>query len=147
MVVGTFGLSLLFHPLRGRRPRRGHLAAHVRVHLLGGARDRLHDLPDEPRARGGARTRHSRGHAAGIILAGTFSVLMTLPVTFTFNLGFMVALGILLDTFVVRTIMVPAAVELLSDKVWWPSGPGGGARAIGEAPAPEAPAREPARAS
>ena len=47
--------------------------------------------------------------SAGIILAGTFSVLMTLPVTFTFNLGFMVALGILLDTFIVRTIMVPAA--------------------------------------
>jgi RND superfamily putative drug exporter len=59
--------------------------------------------------------------SAGIILAGTFSVLMTLPVTFTFDLGLMVALGILLDTFIVRTIMVPAAVELLGDKVWWPS--------------------------
>jgi RND superfamily putative drug exporter len=59
--------------------------------------------------------------SAGIILAGTFSVLMTLPVTFTFVLGFMVALGILLDTFVVRTIMVPAAVELIGDKIWWPS--------------------------
>ena len=70
--------------------------------------------------------------SAGIILAGTFSVLMTLPVTFAFDLGFMVALGILLDTFVVRTIMVPAAVELLGDRVWWPSGPGGGARIIDE---------------
>ncbi|MFL5906898.1 MAG: MMPL family transporter, partial [Solirubrobacterales bacterium] len=59
--------------------------------------------------------------SAGVILAGTFSVLMTLPVSFTFDLGFMVALGILLDTFVVRTIMVPAAVELLGDRVWWPS--------------------------
>jgi putative drug exporter of the RND superfamily len=59
--------------------------------------------------------------SAGIILAGTFSVLMTLPVTYTFDLGFMVALGILLDTFIVRTIMVPAAVELIGDKVWWPS--------------------------
>lgn len=59
--------------------------------------------------------------SAGIILAGTFSVLMTLPVTYTFDLGFMVALGILLDTFVVRTIMVPAAVELIGDKIWWPS--------------------------
>ena len=59
--------------------------------------------------------------SAGIILAGTFSVLMTLPVSFTFDLGLMVALGILLDTFIVRTIMVPAAVELLGDKVWWPS--------------------------
>ena len=66
--------------------------------------------------------------SAGIILAGTFSVLMTLPVTFTFDLGFMVALGILLDTFIVRTIMVPAAVELIGDKIWWPStAQGGGA--------------------
>ena len=59
--------------------------------------------------------------SAGIILAGTFSVLMTLPVTYTFDLGFMVALGILLDTFIVRSIMVPAAVELLGDRIWWPS--------------------------
>jgi RND superfamily putative drug exporter len=66
--------------------------------------------------------------SAGIILAGTFSVLMTLPVTFTFDLGFMVALGILLDTFIVRTIMVPAAIELIGDKIWWPStAEGGGA--------------------
>ncbi len=64
--------------------------------------------------------------SAGIILAGTFSVLMTLPVTYTFDLGFMVALGILLDTFIVRTIMVPAAVELIGDKIWWPSTAAGG---------------------
>ncbi len=64
--------------------------------------------------------------SAGVILAGTFSVLMTLPVTYTFDLGFMVALGILLDTFIVRTIMVPAAVELLGDRVWWPSTASGG---------------------
>jgi putative drug exporter of the RND superfamily len=65
--------------------------------------------------------------SAGVILAGTFSVLMTLPVTYTFDLGFMVALGILLDTFIVRTIMVPAAVELIGDKIWWPSTARGGA--------------------
>jgi putative drug exporter of the RND superfamily len=84
--------------------------------------------------------------SAGIILAGTFSVLMTLPVTYTFDLGFMVALGILLDTFIVRTIMVPAAVELIGDKVWWPStaGAGGVVRTdTGEHPAVEpAPARD-----
>jgi len=86
--------------------------------------------------------------SAGVILAGTFSVLMTLPVTFTFDLGFMVALGILLDTFIVRTIMVPAAVELLGDKVWWPStAAAGGAlhEDTGEHPvAPGPPASPPA---
>ncbi len=70
--------------------------------------------------------------SAGVILAGTFSVLMTLPVTFTFDLGFMVALGIILDTFIVRTIMVPAAVELIGDKIWWPSTAAGGGRVLSE---------------
>jgi RND superfamily putative drug exporter len=80
--------------------------------------------------------------SAGIILAGTFSVLMTLPVTYTFDLGFMVALGILLDTFVVRTIMVPAAVELIGDRIWWPS-TAKGAGALRE-PAKEQPEAAPA---
>ncbi|MDQ4042160.1 MAG: MMPL family transporter, partial [Actinomycetota bacterium] len=76
--------------------------------------------------------------SAGIILAGTFSVLMTLPVTFTFDLGFLVALGILLDTFVVRTIMVPAALELIGDRIWWPSTARGGGRMLSEEPEPAA---------
>ena len=71
--------------------------------------------------------------SAGIILAGTFSVLLTLPVTFIFDLGFMVAVGILLDTFIVRTIMVPALVELVGDRVWWPSTARGGGHALHEA--------------
>ena len=78
--------------------------------------------------------------SAGVILAGTFSVLMTLPVTFTFDLGLMVALGILLDTFIVRTIMVPAAVEVIGDKIWWPSTARAGGRIreeTGEHPLPE----------
>src|SRR4051794_1216944 len=70
--------------------------------------------------------------SAGVILAGTFAVLMTLPVTFVFNIGFIVAVGILLDTFIVRTIMVPAVVELLGDRVWWPSTAQGGGRALRE---------------
>ena len=81
--------------------------------------------------------------SAGIILAGTFAVLMTLPVTYTFDLGFMVALGILLDTFIVRTIMVPAAVELLGDRIWWPSTAqrGGALRERGTEEPEAAPAR------
>jgi RND superfamily putative drug exporter len=85
--------------------------------------------------------------SAGLILAGTFSVLMTLPITFTFNIGFMVAVGILLDTFIVRTIMVPAAVELLGDRVWWPSTARGGGHALREHAEPdEATLPEPGRA-
>ena len=81
--------------------------------------------------------------SAGVILAGTFSVLMTLPVNFTFDLGLMVALGILLDTFIVRTIMVPAAVEVIGDKVWWPSTARAGGRLREETG--EHPQVEPAR--
>jgi RND superfamily putative drug exporter len=83
--------------------------------------------------------------SAGVILAGTFSVLMTLPITFAFNIGFMVAVGILLDTFVVRTIMVPAAVELLGDRVWWPSTAKGGGHALRERTAEHEAIPEPSR--
>jgi putative drug exporter of the RND superfamily len=84
--------------------------------------------------------------SAGLILAGTFSVLMTLPISFTFNIGFMVAVGILLDTFIVRTIMVPAAVELLGDRVWWPSTARGGGHALREHAEPDETLPEPGRA-
>jgi putative drug exporter of the RND superfamily len=79
--------------------------------------------------------------SAGLILAGTFSVLMTFPVTFAFYFGFMVAVGILLDTFVVRTIMLPAAVELIGDRIWWPSTAQGGRAALHEEAAAPGPVR------
>jgi uncharacterized membrane protein YdfJ with MMPL/SSD domain len=60
--------------------------------------------------------------SAGIILAGTFGALMTLPLRDLFQVGFAVALGVLLDTFVVRSVMVPAIVVLLGRWNWWPSG-------------------------
>ncbi|PZC40951.1 MAG: putative drug exporter of the RND superfamily [Chloroflexi bacterium] len=59
--------------------------------------------------------------SAGLILAGTFAVLMTLPLIDLFQLGFAVALGVIMDTFLTRTIIVPAIVKLLGDKNWWPS--------------------------
>ena len=61
--------------------------------------------------------------SAGIILAGTFSVLTTFPLLNLFQLGFTVMLGILIDTFIVRAIMVPAIVMLLGEINWWPSKP------------------------
>ena len=59
--------------------------------------------------------------SAGIVLAGTFSVLAVLPLTFLTELGFVVAFGVLLDTFLVRSILVPAIALSLGDKFWWPS--------------------------
>jgi uncharacterized membrane protein YdfJ with MMPL/SSD domain len=58
--------------------------------------------------------------SAGIILAGTFAALMTLPLQVLFQLGFAVAIGVLMDTFIVRTLTVPAIVLLLGHWNWWP---------------------------
>ena len=59
--------------------------------------------------------------AAGAVLAGTFAVLGTLPVTFLTELGFAVAFGVLLDTLVVRSVLVTALNLDLGRWVWWPS--------------------------
>ena len=59
--------------------------------------------------------------SAGIILAGTFSALMTLPLQDLLQLGFAVAVGVLIDTFITRTLIVPALVGLLGRWNWWPS--------------------------
>jgi RND superfamily putative drug exporter len=59
--------------------------------------------------------------SAGAVLAGTFAVLATLPVTFLTELGFAVAFGVLLDTLVVRSVLVTALNLDLGRWVWWPS--------------------------
>ena len=59
--------------------------------------------------------------SAGIVLAGTFSVLAVLPLVFLTEIGFVVAFGVLLDTFLVRSVLVPAIVVKLGPRVWWPS--------------------------
>ena len=59
--------------------------------------------------------------SAGAVLAGTFAVLGTLPVTFLTELGFAVAFGVLLDTIVVRSVLVTALNLDLGRWLWWPS--------------------------
>ena len=59
--------------------------------------------------------------SAGLILAGTFSALMTLPLQDLVQLGFAVAAGVLIDTFITRTLIVPALVTLCGRWNWWPS--------------------------
>jgi len=74
--------------------------------------------------------------SAGIVLAGTFSVLAVLPLTFLTELGFVVAFGVLLDTFLVRTLLVPAIALSIGDKFWWPSALSRPRRPVDEAPTP-----------
>jgi putative drug exporter of the RND superfamily len=59
--------------------------------------------------------------SAGFVLAGTFAVLATIPATFLTELGFAIAFGILLDTIVVRSVLVTALNLDLGRWMWWPS--------------------------
>ena len=74
--------------------------------------------------------------SAGLVLAATFGVLMNMGLVQLVELGFVIAVGVLLDTFLVRTYLVTSASVALRRKVWWPgklsrepgpsAGPGGG---------------------
>jgi RND superfamily putative drug exporter len=83
----------------------------------------------EEALRGGTRQGMVRGLAvtggvitsAGVVLAGTFSALAILPLVALTEIGFTIAFGVLLDTFVVRVLLVPALVFELGPRVWWPS--------------------------
>jgi len=59
--------------------------------------------------------------SAGIVLAATFAVLGLLPLVPLAELGFAVGFGVLLDTIIVRSILVPALVHDIGPKIWWPS--------------------------
>ncbi|MGC9541009.1 MMPL family transporter [Streptomyces sp. UG1] len=58
--------------------------------------------------------------SAGLVLAGTFAALGTLPMVAFAEIGFAVALGVLLDTFIVRSVLVTALFLDVGPKVWWP---------------------------
>ena len=59
--------------------------------------------------------------SAGIVLAGTFGALAVLPLIFLTELGFIIAFGVLLDTLLVRSVIVPALAFDLGSRIWWPS--------------------------
>lgn len=59
--------------------------------------------------------------SAGAVLAGTFAALGSLPLVFVTELGFAVAFGVLLDTFIVRSVLVTAITLDVGPRIWWPS--------------------------
>ncbi|GLY37333.1 membrane protein [Amycolatopsis sp. NBRC 101858] len=59
--------------------------------------------------------------SAGVVLAATFSALAVIPILFLAQIAFIVAFGVLLDTFLVRSLLVPALTVDVGRHVWWPS--------------------------
>ena len=59
--------------------------------------------------------------SAGIVLAATFSALSLIPLVFLVQIAFIVAFGVLLDTTVVRSLLVPSVAYDLGRRIWWPS--------------------------
>ncbi len=59
--------------------------------------------------------------SAGLVLAATFAALSVIPVLFLVQLAFIVAFGVLLDTFIVRSLLVPALAHDIGRSIWWPS--------------------------
>ncbi|CAB4847034.1 unannotated protein [freshwater metagenome] len=66
------------------------------------------------RATGGVIT------SAGILLAAVFSVLGVLPLIALAQIGLIVCIGVLLDTLLVRTVLVPALAFIVGERFWWP---------------------------
>jgi RND superfamily putative drug exporter len=61
--------------------------------------------------------------SAGLVLAATFATLLVLPAVMALHIGLIVAVGVLLDTFIVRTLLVPALAVDIGPRVWWPGRP------------------------
>ncbi|WP_448720848.1 MMPL family transporter [Microbacterium natoriense] len=59
--------------------------------------------------------------SAGLVLAATFAALSVIPILFLVQLAFIVAFGVLLDTFIVRSLLVPALSYDIGRRIWWPS--------------------------
>jgi RND superfamily putative drug exporter len=70
--------------------------------------------------------------SAGILLAAVFAVLGVLPLVTLTEIGVIVGLGVLLDTLLVRTLLVPAIAVLLGEKFWWPGKPARDAAVAGD---------------
>src|SRR5699024_12351351 len=59
--------------------------------------------------------------SAGLVLAATFAALSVIPILFLAQIASIVAFGVLLDTFVVRTLLVPTLALAIGRAIWWPS--------------------------
>ena len=90
------------------------------IFLMTRVREEAHHVPTKQATLTGLAVTGGVITSAGVVLAATFSALGVLPLVPFAELGFAVAFGVLLDTFVVRSLLVPALLHQLDDRVWWP---------------------------
>ena len=97
------------------------LGVDYNIFLMARVREEAHRLPTKEAMLKGLAVTGGVITSAGVVLAGTFSVLAVLPLVALTQIGITVAFGVLLDTFVVRSILVPALTFELGRRIWWPS--------------------------
>lgn len=97
------------------------LGVDYNIFLVSRIREETHQLGTRKGTEFGVRLTGGVITSAGIVLAATFSVLAVLPLVALVEIGFIVAFGVLLDTLVVRSLLVPALITDLDKRFWWPS--------------------------
>jgi RND superfamily putative drug exporter len=149
--LATLGLgSVLFQDVLGQAGMNYFLPLMVFVLLVALGSDYniflMSRVREESAARGtsdGIRIASARTGAvitsAGVILAGTFLAMVASPLTVLFQVGILVAMGVLIDTFIVRSLLVPAITTILGDRAWWPFQHHGAPRAPSAPAAPREP--------
>lgn len=91
------------------------------IFLMTRVREETHRIGTRPGILRGLTVTGGVITSAGFVLAATFAVLTTLPLTQFLQIGFAVAFGVLLDTLLVRTVLVPALCYDVGPAIWWPS--------------------------
>jgi RND superfamily putative drug exporter len=91
------------------------------IFLMSRVREESLQIPTREAIRKGVAVTGGVITSAGIVLAATFSVLAVLPLVTLVEVGSAVAFGVLLDTFIIRSIVVPAAAHDIGAPIWWPS--------------------------
>jgi RND superfamily putative drug exporter len=91
------------------------------IFLMTRVREETHRIGTRPGILRGLAVTGGVITSAGFVLAATFAVLTTLPLTQFLQIGFAVSFGVLLDTLLVRTVLVPALCYDVGPAIWWPS--------------------------
>lgn len=97
------------------------LGADYNIFLVSRIREEAQYLPIREAVRSAVTGTGGVITACGIILAGTFATLMTSPLEVVFQIGAAISIGVLVDTFLVRALLVPAIATMAKRSSWWPS--------------------------